>query len=136
MSQTQSWIILFVLFLGVTAFCSYIGDDDVVYRYLDRKPTSREGIVRIRWVILKTLAAIYGGGVLEAVIGKLLIACCSIVLLGNPAALTVLVCIALVGLLIGVLQNGIRRLRGRPTRPLIDPVVWRRNFRGPIGRRR
>ncbi len=64
MSQFQGWIILFVALLALTAFCSYIGDDDIVYQFLDRKPTPREGLVRVRWVMLKAITSAYGGGVL------------------------------------------------------------------------
>jgi hypothetical protein len=52
MSQLQSWIVSFVCLLGLTTFCSYIGDDDVVYEFFDRKPTPREAIIRVRWVYL------------------------------------------------------------------------------------
>jgi hypothetical protein len=68
MSQLQSWAILFVCLLSLTAFCSYIGDDDVVYEFLHRKPTPREAIIRVRWVLLKAVTSIYGGCVLAAAI--------------------------------------------------------------------
>jgi hypothetical protein len=131
MAHLQNWTIAFVCLLALTVFCSYIGDDDVVYKYLERKPTPKEGLRRIRWVLLRTFTSIYGGLVLAAVVQKLLMQCCSIVLSKDPAVLTLFACMALVGLSIGVLQNGMRRLRGRPTRPLIDPVVWRRSS-GPL----
>jgi hypothetical protein len=136
MSQTQNWIIAFACLLCLTAFSSYIGDDDVIYQYLDRKPTPREGIIRIRWVILKGLVSVYGGFVLGTAVRKLLADCCSTTLSGDPAVLIGLACIALVSLLIGILQNEIRHLCGRPRRPLIDHVVWQRSVRGPLGRRR
>jgi hypothetical protein len=132
--MSQSWVIVSVCLLGLTIFCSYIGDDDVVYQFLDRKPTPREAIVRIRWVILKTLTSIYGGFVLAAAVKKFLMGCCSIKLSENPAALIVFACITLVSLLIGILQNLIRHLRGRPARPLIDGAVWRRSLGSQRGR--
>lgn len=128
MSHTESWIAVFACLFSLTVYFSYIGDDDVVYQYLRRKPTPKEGVRRTRWVLLKAFTSIYGGLVLAAAVQKLLLQCCSIALRGNPSALTAFACMILVGLLIGVLQNGIRRLRNRPTRPLLDPIVWRRSF--------
>jgi hypothetical protein len=130
-SKILTWVVLFVCLLGLTAFCSFIGDDDVVYQYMDRKPTPREGIIRIRWVMLKALTSIFGGGVLGIAIDKFLSDYFSFDISKNQAGLTALACFAVVGLLIGVLQNEIRRARGRPSRPLIDGAVWRRNFQGP-----
>jgi hypothetical protein len=125
-------VILVVCLVGLTALCSYIGDDDVIYQFLNRKPTPREAIIRIRWVMLKALTSIYGGGLLAIAIVRFLMSCCSINLSENPATLTGFACMAVASLLISVMQNGIRHLRGRPTRPLIDRVVWRRSL-GPRG---
>jgi hypothetical protein len=132
--MSQKLFVLSAFFLGLTALCSYIGDDDVVYRFLDRKPTPHEAIIRIRWVMLKAVASIYGGFLLGSIVKKSLLGCCSIGLSENPAVLIAFACVALVSLLIGVMQNGIRRLRGRAARPLIDAVVWRRSL-GPWGGR-
>jgi hypothetical protein len=74
MSQLQTWTTLFVLLLALTAFCSYIGDDDVVYQFLCRKPTPREALVRVRWVLLKTITSLYGGGALALAIIKIIVA--------------------------------------------------------------
>jgi len=128
-------IVFVACLLVVTGYCSYIGDDDVVYQYLDRKPTPQEGVRRIRWALLKATASIYGGALLAAAVLVMLRACCAIVLAGDPAVLISFACMGVVCLLIGVVQNGIRILRGRPTRPLIDRVVWQRSF-GKIERKR
>jgi len=127
-------IVFVACLLVVAAYCSYIGDDDVVYQYLDRRPTPQEGLRRIRWVLLKATASIYGGALLATAVPAVLRACCAIALVGDPAVLITFACMGVVSLLIGVLQNGIRSLRGRPTRPLIDPVVWQRS-RGKIDRK-
>ncbi len=129
--MSPSWIIAATALLAATIFCSYLGDDDIVYQYLYRKPTSNEGLRRIRWVLLKTFASIYGGFVVAAVILWLLLQCCSLRLAGYAFDLVVFACIALMAVLIGVIQNVIRRMRGRPTRPLIDRVVWQRSS-GPL----
>src|SRR5689334_10155164 len=112
MSQFQGWIILFIVFLILTAFCSYIGDDDVVYQFLNRKPTPREGLVRIRWVMLKAITSIYGGCVLASLLFDIII---RVYRHRIPIAEVVLfstMCMGIVSLLIGVLQNEIRRLPG------------------------
>lgn len=130
-----NWIIVFSCLLILTAYCSYVGDDDVIYQFLHRKPTPQEGLRRIRWVLLKAFASIYGGLVTVSAIQALLKQCCSVTFVGNPAVLTGFACMAIVSLAIGLLQNGIRRLRGRPRRPVFDPVVWQRS-RGPLGGKR
>lgn len=132
MSHIHNMIILFVGLLGLTAFCSYIGDDDIIYQFLYRKPTPREGLVRVRWVFLKALTSIYGGGVLAVGVAKLLAVCCSVSFSKSLIVPAILACVGLVFLAIGILQNGVRRLRGRPIRPVIDPVIWRRRS-GPLG---
>jgi hypothetical protein len=81
--------------------------------------------------MLKTLTSIYGGQALAAVIKMFLRDCCSIKLADDPLILSFFACVGLASLLIGVLQNEIRRMRGRPSRPLIDVAIWRRNFLGP-----
>jgi len=130
--MSPSWTITAVCLLMLTVYCSYIGDDDVVYDYLYRRPTPNEGLRRIRWVLLRTFASMYGGFVLAGTILKFLIQFCSIRVVGQDTkVLLAFACIALANILIGILSNGMRRLRGRPTRPLIDPIVWRRS-RGPL----
>lgn len=136
MSQIQSWIIVFACLLGLTAFCSYIGDDDVIYLYLYRKPSPREGIVRVRWVLLKTFTSLYGGLASAPAVIRILEDCCSISLSKDSIALIAFGFMALASLLIGILQNGIRWLRGRPRRPIIDRVVWQRSAAGPLERDR
>jgi hypothetical protein len=76
--MSQSWIITSVVLLIGTAYCSYIGDDDVVYQYLYRRPTPKEGLRRIRWVLLKMFTSIYVGFLLASGIQKILFECCSI----------------------------------------------------------
>jgi hypothetical protein len=127
--MSHSWIATFVCLLIATGYCSYIGDDDVVYQYLYRKPTPNEGLRRIRWVLLKTFTSVYGGFIVAAAVRQVLTLCCSITLSRDPTLLVAYACMLLVALLIGILQNGVRLLRGRPTRPLIDPIVWQRSFR-------
>ena len=132
-----NWTIPAVCILLLTICSSYIGDDDVVYDYLYRKPTPHEGLRRIRWVLLRTLTSIYAGALLSRAGLNILIWCCSIHVTGHdPALLLMLACIVVVSILIGILSNGMRRLLGRPTRPLIDPIVWRRSSGGPLTRGR
>jgi hypothetical protein len=126
--MSQKLLLISLFLLGLTAFCSYIGDDDVVYDIQNRKPTPREAIIRIRWVMLKIVTCIYGGFFLASAVTTLLLGCCSLSLSKNPSILIAYACMAPVALLIGILQNGIRRLRGRPTRPLVDWSILQRNL--------
>ena len=43
----------------LTLISSWAGDDDTVYAFLNRKPTSSEAIARIRFVLLKFFASLY-----------------------------------------------------------------------------
>jgi hypothetical protein len=119
------WAAVFVCLLIATGYCSYIGDDDVIYQFLYRNPTPDEALRRTRWVLLKVTTSVYGGAVVAAAVRELL----------KPAVLVKLACMALVFLLIGALQNGIRILRGRPIRPLLDRVIWQRSV-GRLGPKR
>jgi hypothetical protein len=135
MSYIQNIIVLFICFLVLTAFCSYIGDDDVVYQFLERKPTPREGLIRIRWVLLKTFTSLFGGMLLAFVLGKIILEKrYSVHLSPNQAVLLALACVCVAGLMIGVLENEIRRLCGRQRRPLVDVAVLKHNWRLRRGR--
>jgi hypothetical protein len=57
--QLTGHLIFIAALFVLTGYRSYRGDDDVVYD-LYRGPTPHEGIVRIRWVLLKTFTSIYG----------------------------------------------------------------------------
>lgn len=122
-------VTVFVVLLALTLFCSYKGDDDVVYQFFDRKPTGREALIRIRWVMLKLTTALYGAALLAVGLDLALIRQFHIVLSKDEAGLLGIVCAAVIGLVIGVLQNGIRRLCGRPSRPPLDVAIFKKNFR-------
>ena len=113
--------------LALTAFRSYKGDDDIVYDYFDRKPTGREALIRIRWVILKTVTSLYGGAVLAMAVAFPLIVWFKIRPSNNAAVLLVVACVGVVSLAIGLLQNWIRGLCGRPWRPLVDVAIFKKN---------
>jgi hypothetical protein len=134
MSQLQSSAILFVILLALTAFCSYLGDDDVVYNFLDRKPTPREGFIRVRWVLLKAITSICGGAVLAVGGMELIRLFCPLNLSKNEDVLLRALGMGVVSLLIGVLQNEIRRLRGRPRRPVFDWSILNHNLKQRLGK--
>ncbi len=127
MSQFEKLIILFACMLFLTVYRSYLGDDDVVYKFMDRKPTPQESIIRIRWVLLKAFAAISGGVVLASAI-IVSLRSQSIHLSESQLDLLFFASMGVVVCLIGFIQNGIRLLTGRRQRPIIDVEIWRRNF--------
>jgi hypothetical protein len=129
MVYVKGWIFVFVCFLGLTLFRSYRGDDDVVYRFIDRKPTPQEGLVRIRWVLLKAFASFYGGLILTLVVVYIARLFYPIHLTRSQTPFLSLACIVLVSLAISLLQNEIRRLCGRQKRPIVDWSILRRNLR-------
>ena len=120
--------LLGIFFLTLTICCSYIGDDDVVYQVIGRKPTPREGLIRIRWVLLKTFTSIYVGFAIAYSLKRFLVHGYSIELSKNSSVTIAFSCVALAALLIEALQNVIRRLTGRLARPLNDWSVFRRNL--------
>jgi len=129
MSYPQVLMLCIVCF-ALTALSCYAGDDDVVYKCLDRKPTPREAVIRVRFVFSKTFTSILGGELMALFIGRdILKTKYAIALSDDQFVLLTVVCVGTFSLLIGVLQNGMRRLQGRPQRPLIDGVIWRHNLR-------
>jgi hypothetical protein len=138
MTQIDGWLIEFICLLGLTAFCSYLGYDDVVYDFFDRKPTPREGFLRLFWVVLKAVTSVLGGGLLAIFLFTMTFRFFPAAIgvfrehLGFSKNGIVLLAFALSGLmvlLIGILQNVIRQFRGRPTRPLVDWAILRKNLR-------
>jgi hypothetical protein len=118
----------FGFFFLLTLLSSWVGDDDVAYNCLDRKPTGKEGIARIRYVLVKFYASMSGGALLtiafvKEVLERILFIKVSLIeaFCISPAF------IAIVALLIGVLQNGIRLYQGRQTRPVFDVSLLRHN---------
>ena len=130
----QVRFIAFLCLLALTVVCSYNGDDDIVYQCFDRKPTGREALIRIRWVLLKTVTSLYGGFLLAAAPGLALIRHFRITFSKHEAVLFWLLCVCVVSVAIGVLENGIRHLRGRPSRPPIDVAIFRKNLRQWLGK--
>jgi hypothetical protein len=134
MSQIQSWIIGFICLLALTAYCSWIGDDDIVYQCFDRKATPREGLIRIRWVILKTLTSVQGGTLLAVATVMVARTMSQAKPSQDEFVLLFVACTAVVSLLVGVHENEIRRLSGRQRRPLIDLAIWRKNLGQWLGK--
>jgi hypothetical protein len=132
--STEVRIVVFVCLLAWTIFLSYKGDDDVVYQYFDRKPTGREALIRIRWVMLKFITSIQGGALLAVLLGFPLIRHFHIAFSKHEAGVLGIVCVCIVGLAIGILQNGIRRLCGRPNRPPLDLTILQKNLRQRRGK--
>jgi hypothetical protein len=117
-----------IVLLTLTTYCSYIGDDDIVYKFADRKPTPREAIIRLRWVMLKAVTSIYVGCAATYSLKAFLAHQYSLVFSHDSSVLTGFCLMALASLLIGALQNIVRRLTARPTRPIIDLGIFRRNL--------
>jgi hypothetical protein len=117
-----------LIFFSLTVYCSYIGDDDVVYRYMGRKPTPEEAICRIRFVLAKAVASIYMGSAIAILLGlEIIKETLGFSISENQSVYLIVVCICIANLLIGVIQNWIRRSQGRQQRPLIDVALWKYN---------
>jgi hypothetical protein len=129
MPSLHAMLILSAGFLLLTMVSSYVGDDDVAYAFLNRKPTSQEALARIRFVFLKMFASISCGAVFAVTFVKPLLARMGIahVSKGEAVGLAFL-CIIMCGLLIGIAQNISRRMRGRPQRPIVDVRLIQHNL--------
>jgi len=51
----ETLIILSIASLGLTLLSSWVGDDDIVNSYMNRTPTGKEALARIRYVLTKVL---------------------------------------------------------------------------------
>jgi hypothetical protein len=137
MLKFEQLIIEFCCLLGLTAFFSYRGYDDLVYTYFARKLPMEAAGARIVWVVIKGLTSLVGGVTLA-------LACYVVFSWSFPAfleskhainvasnfmVLAILLFAGLVGLAIGALQNVIRRFCGRPERPWFDWTIIRKNLR-------
>ena len=70
----NGWIVGFLISFSAMMLCCRKGDDDVVYKFFERKPTADEAKQRIRYVLAKFAAAISGAGLLVIFSVKFLIA--------------------------------------------------------------
>jgi hypothetical protein len=129
--------IVFIIFFGVFLVCCYIGDDDVLYKFHDRKPTPAEGIASLRYALTKGIASLYGGGLLAVFVGKIILEKTLLIKVSGDEA----VLLALVGFLFfnfvitWAIQNLIRRYQGRQLRPLVDKPALKILYRQWFGRR-
>jgi hypothetical protein len=121
---------LFLIFFVLTILSSIAGDDDVVYKFFDRKPTGKEAIARIRFVLAKAFASIYGGGLMGFAVGQFILKKIFLLTISKDQAVVLIVaCIALTALLIGVVQNLIRHIQDRKQRPIFDLALLQYNLK-------
>jgi len=112
----------------LTMLSSFIGDDDIVYNCMsmNRPPTGKETLARMRFVFPKLFASLYCGGLLAMLFTQNILRG---VFSLNPPRLQIIGLIAvgwvLCGLFIGVIQNWMRPFQGRQQRPILDMPVWR-----------
>jgi len=131
MSIVNFAVIPFAVFLMLTIISCYIGDNDVVYKFLERKPSPKEAVARIRFVLLRGITSVYGGGILAFCFARYVLKdVYSIHVSVDQSVLLILFFYGVVDfLIIGIIQNGLRFLQGRQQRPLFDPIIWRHNLR-------
>ena len=117
------WV--FLISLSVTVVFCWNGDDDVVYRFFERKPTGTETMQRIRFLFAKFSTVFSGSGFLIIFLAKMLIGHTNVPISINlnKTALMFLVAMAIEWAFIGVVKNQIRRFQGRIPRPVFDLSV-------------
>ena len=126
-SQTA---LVFLISFGLTLISSYLGDDDVVYKFFNRKPTGKEAIVRICFVMVKYFASISGGCLISAFVGLVILKRIFFLnMTKDHAVLLTLFFIIVAYLLIGVIQNVIRRMQGRQPRSIFDWAIYKHNIK-------
>ena len=122
---------LFYFSFCATMFFSYLGDDEVAYRFIGRKPTGKEVVARLRFLIAKFCACLSGGIVMAVFFMQYIYA--GIFSLPKPSpnrlALLYLLGVFAAFLLCGVLQNIIRRLQGRKPRSVYEKEVLKDNLK-------
>lgn len=132
------------IFWFIVCFASFIlscwaGDDDVIYRFLNRRPTPQEGLARTRFVLIKILASFCGGALMMLYFSVYILRQMLAIRISNNEALLLLIpFVGIAGLLMGIIQNIIRGMQARQQRPLLDPLVfrylrgqWVKFFHGP-----
>ncbi len=129
--------ILFLIFFSLALACCCAGDDDVIYKVYDRKPTPQEGIARIRYILTKTIASIYGGALLASFIGKVvLVETMSLKITHLQAIILCFVCILFFNMIVmWIVSNFIRYFQGRQLRPLVDKLEFKILYRQWFGRK-
>jgi hypothetical protein len=134
--MTPIWHILltFAISFGFTIYFSFIGDDDVVYQFMGRNPTPKEGLARVRFVFAKACASCSGGIVMATLLGLYLRKEFLVQFSENGVVCLAMACILVSSLLIGTVQNGIRRQQGRRERPVLDIALWKYTLGRWIGR--
>ena len=109
----------------LTMYSSWIGDDDVVYACMHRKPTNHEGLRRMRYVLVKGFASMSCGGYFASVFGEYILKPTVMPQISHDqAVLIILIFMGITGLLIGVIQNVIRQYQGRQLRPPFDKELF------------
>ncbi len=123
-------IIIFVTSLILTLIFSWKGDDDVAYLFFAKKPTGTEAIRRIRFVLSKSLASVTGGALTSVILVKYIITKVfnNIIMSNNKILLLIILSIFIFSALIGLIQNVIRLVRGRSTRPIVDFSILKFNI--------
>jgi hypothetical protein len=119
---------LAAIFFALTLISSWIGDDDTAYKFWGRKPTGAEGIARIRFVLVKFFASLYGGVLVAFLLASYVRDAFSMTMPNEYFVCFMALCMALFALFIGVMQNGIRLIRGRKLRPIYDLALLRYNL--------
>jgi uncharacterized Tic20 family protein len=126
--------LIFVVFFGWTLWCSYKGYDDVIYQYKGRKPSNNEGITRIYFVIIKSVAVIFGGCILVTFIYIIFYITLNIKLNYIMKWFFIFTSMLLMSIFIGLVQNKIRSVQGREKRPPLDIDLIKYNLNRWVGR--
>jgi hypothetical protein len=122
---TNPYLLFGAFLISFVASC-WVGDGDVIYDILHRKPSSKETVQRVRFVLLKAFTIFYGALLATIFVGHSVIEGMLLIKVwGNDVLIIFLPCWAVVALLVGILQNVIRQIQGRELRPLIDRVILR-----------
>ena len=124
------YILWFVALLACTLYSCYIGDDDVVHRFMGRKPTPQEALSRIRFVIFQAFATFFAGIVATlSFIYYVIFGFLEISISGwQPSIMVLFFMLPSYALIVGA-QNLVRLGQGRQARPLFDKVIFRYNLR-------
>ena len=122
-----------ILFLITTILLSLNRFDDLVYELFDRSPTSVESVKRVVYVFAKALTCLYCGSIFAVIFKRMFIEKnLQIPLTAHQNLLLIIACMVLVFFLLGLIQNAIRKLQGRPLRPILDRRVFLRGIRSWI----
>jgi hypothetical protein len=124
-SDAETW---FYISLVLTLIFVGLGDDDVAYKCMKRKPIGNEVAARLRFVAAKMAASGWGGALMVRFGGLYILERFPSQFLRENILVFWIPCFVVVYSLVGALQNIVRFFQGRKPLPLFEKELAKYNL--------